>query len=77
MKSDEKIVYSVVINGRQLRCINTSTGSTRSTIEFVGDIVTGPIVTDNKCVIVTKQKGVSKGRIYKLPSFSTITTFTV
>lgn len=77
MAEKEKLVYSVVVNGRQLRCIDTSTGSTKSTTEVTGEITMGPIVTDDRCVLVIKNGNSLKGRIYKIPSLSTITTFKV
>jgi len=77
MAEREKTVYSVVVNGRQLRCIDTSSGSTKGTTEVSGEITMGPIVTDDRCVVVIKSGNSLNGRIYKIPSFSTITTFKV
>lgn len=71
----EKAVYSVVVHNNKLRCIDTSSGSTINTIQVIGDIITGPIVTGDRCVIVVKMSNGVRGRILKLPSLSTSTTF--
>jgi hypothetical protein len=71
----ENIVYSVVIHNNKLRCINTSNGSTINSVQITGEIITGPIVTGDRCVIVVKMANETKGRILKLPSLSTTTTF--
>lgn len=73
----ENIVYSVIINNNKLRCIDTSSGSTISIMEIKGEVITGPIVTDNRCVIVVKTSNSTIGRILKLPSLSTSSTFNV
>jgi hypothetical protein len=75
MTKKENPVYSVIINGRQIKCIDTSSGSTKNTKELNGDITLGPIVTGDRCVIVYKNGNALVGRILKLPSLSTITTF--
>lgn len=71
----ENIVYSVVVHNNKLRCINTSNGSTINSIQIDGEIITGPIVTGDRCVVVVKKGNGTKGRILKLPSLSTSTTF--
>lgn len=73
----EKPIYSVIVNGKQLRCINTSSGSTFNTKELNGEITLGPIVTGDRCVVVYKVGSSSKGVILRIPSLSTITTFKV
>lgn len=75
MAKEENVVYSVVVHNNRLRCINTSSGSTVNSINISGEIVTGPIVTANRCVIVVKTSKGTIGRILKLPSLSTSTTF--
>ena len=71
----ENVVYSVVVHNNRLRCIDTSSGSTINSIQIVGEIITGPVVTGDRCVIVVKQSSEVRGRILKLPSLSTSTTF--
>lgn len=73
----EKPIYSVVINGKQVRCINTSSGSTFNTKELKGEVTLGPIVTDDRCVLVYKTGNSLKGVILRIPSLSIITTFKV
>ncbi len=77
MASKELPIYSVVQVGNKLTCINTSTGSTTGTLSFNGEISSSPIVTGDRCVVVFKTQSGLKGKIMKLPNFSTITTFNV
>lgn len=77
MMQKEKPVYSVIVSGKKLKCINTASGSTFNIKEINGDIVLGPIVTGDRCVVVYKAGNTSKGAILRIPSLSTITTFKV
>ena len=77
MESNEKPVYSVVLIKDKLRCFNTQFAQTLSTYSLPGDstVISGPTVTGDRCVVVMKTANGIKGKIFKLPSFSTITTF--
>ena len=77
MGNKESIVYSVVIMNNKLTCINTSSGSTVGTLTFVGEIISTPIVTGDRCVAIFKSGSGTKGKIMRLPNFTTITTFNV
>jgi len=77
--ADDKVkpIYSVVVGKHRLSCINTSTGSTVGTLSYDGTVSSGPIVTGDRCVTVFKTPTGLRGRIMKLPNFTTITTFSV
>ena len=76
MENKQKIIYTVVVNKTKLNCINTKNGSIVGSLSIKGTISSGPIVTDDRCVVTIKSdNGSSKGYIYKLPNFSIITSF--
>jgi hypothetical protein len=75
MDTKEQPVYSVVNIKNKLTCINTSHGATIGTLTYTGEIASGPIVTGDRCVVIFKTSSGLKGKIMRLPNFSTITTF--
>lgn len=77
MESKQKPVYSVIVSKDKLRCFDTQYSSTMGTYSLPGGstVISGPIVTDDRCVVVLKTPNGNKGKIFKLPSFSTISTF--
>jgi hypothetical protein len=75
METKQITVYSVVAERLKLRCINTNNGNIVATITLPGEIVSGPIVTGDRCVVVIKTTLGNKGKIFKLPNFSIITSF--
>lgn len=75
MAEKENPVYTVIPSGNYLRCIDTSNGMTAALVNMGGEIITGPIVTGDRCVVVYKSGSGKKGRILKLPKLSTITIF--
>lgn len=77
MQDKTKPVYSVIFSKERLSCIDTSTGSTRGTLSYTGTIISGPVVTGERCVVVFSTPSGPKGKIMKLPNFTTITTFNV
>lgn len=75
MNKDE-IVYSVVVNKDKLVCINTKNGASLGSYPYLGTIISGPIVTgNNQCTVVFDTVNGKKGKVLKLPNFSTITSF--
>lgn len=75
METKQITVYSVVAERMKLRCIDTKNGSIVATIALPGEIVSGPIVTGDRCVVVIKTTMGNKGKIFKLPNFNIITSF--
>jgi hypothetical protein len=71
----QKEVYTVIVDGNDLKCIDTSNGMIVSVINILGDIVSGPIVTDDRCTIVFNDNGARRGRVYKIPSFALSSSF--
>ena len=67
-------IYSVIFSKNKLQCVNTSNGSVVGSYTFAGTISNGPIVTGDRCVVVFDSK---KGKIFKLPKFSVVTTFNI
>lgn len=70
-----KVIYSVIVDGNLLRCIDTANGSICGTTNIIGDVVSGPIVTEDRCTIVFKNYMGRQGKVYKLPVFNVVTTF--
>lgn len=75
MQDKANVIYSVVFSKDKLSCIDTSTGSTKGTLSYNGTIVSGPVVTGDRCVVIFSTPSGNKGKIMKLPFFSTTTTF--
>ena len=75
MESKQNRVYSVVVDKRKLKCIDTKNGNVVASSLMMGDIISGPIVTGDRCVVVVKTTIGSKGKILRLPSFNVITSF--
>lgn len=77
MQDKLKPIFSVVFTKNRLSCIDTGTGSTKGTLTYSGTIISGPVVTGERCVVIFSTPSGPKGKIMKLPNFSTITTFNV
>lgn len=75
METKQIPIYSVVAERIKLKCINTQNGCILATLALPGEIVSGPIVTGDRCVVVIKTTLGNKGKIYKLPNFNIITSF--
>jgi hypothetical protein len=75
LMDSENIVYTAVVEGGYLKCINTSDGSIVGSTNIIGEVVQGPTVTGNRCTIVTQSYMGKKGIVYELPSFNVITSF--
>lgn len=69
------MIYTVILDGDILKCIDTSTGMTAGSINMVGTMNSGPIVTGDRCTVVIKDYTGTHGKVYKLPSFNIVTTF--
>lgn len=76
MKTKDNIIYSVVANKQKLICINTKNGSSLGSLNFTGEVASGPTVVGDRCVVsykfIENKKNIV---IYKLPKFSIISTF--
>jgi hypothetical protein len=76
VENKQKTIFSVIINKNKLNCINTLNGSSLGSLSYSGSIMSGPIVTGDRCVVTYRTSNNNiKGVIYKLPTFSIITTF--
>jgi hypothetical protein len=76
MENKHNIIYSVIVNKQKLSCINTKNGSILGSLSFNGEVISGPIVTGDRCVVTFKSSSNKKtGSIYKLPKFSIVSTF--
>jgi hypothetical protein len=42
---------------------------------FIGTVLSGPIVTEDRCTVVFDSYLGRKGTIFKLPNFSTVSSF--
>jgi hypothetical protein len=70
-------VYTVIIDNDQLKCYDTSSGSLQGTYTFSGKVLNGPIVTSDRVTIVFETPTGKIGRIFKLPSFGTVSSFSI
>lgn len=71
----ENVIYTVILDGDMLRCIDTSTGAIVGSINIIGSLNSGPIVTGDRCTVVIKNYMGTQGKVYKLPTFDVVTTF--
>ena len=69
------MIYTVILDGEILKCIDTSSGMTMGTINITGELASGPIVTGNRCTVILKNYMGTQGKVYMLPSFDVVTTF--
>lgn len=70
-------IYSVIADGDKLKCYDTSNGSLQGSSTFSGTVVNGPIVTEDRVTVVFDTPTGKIGRIYKLPGFGSISSFSV
>jgi hypothetical protein len=77
MNQKQITVFSVIMNKSKLQCIDTTNGSVKGSFSYAGNICNGPIVTGDRCVVVFETPNGKKGKIFKLPTFSTITSFSI
>lgn len=71
----ENTIYTVIPDGELLKCVDTSNGAILGSINIVGNIVSGPIVTGDRCTLVVNNYMGIQGKVFKLPSFNVVTTF--
>jgi len=67
---EERPVWTVVVRGDRLQCIDARTGSTRSTINLNGRVVSGPVVSGDYCTLTIESGTGRRSNTYKLPSLS-------
>lgn len=70
-------IFAVIVDNDQLKCYDTSSGSLQGTYTFSGKVLNGPIVTNDRVTVVFETPSGKSGRIFKLPSFSTVSSFSV
>lgn len=70
-------VFAVIVDNDQLKCYDTTSGSLQGTYTFNGKVLNGPIVTGDRVTIVFETAAGKTGRIFKLPSFSAVSSFSV
>jgi hypothetical protein len=75
METKQSSIYSVVADKRKLKCIDTKNGNIVASSLMMGDIVSGPIVTGDRCVVIIKTTIGNKGKILRLPNLNVITSF--
>jgi hypothetical protein len=71
----QKVIYTVIVDKDHLKCLDTSNGSIMGSTNFIGTVLSGPIVTEDRCTVVFDSYMGRKGKIFKLPSFSTVSSF--
>lgn len=63
-------VWTVVVRGDRLQCIDARTGSTQSTINLNGQVVSGPVVSGDYCTLTIESGTGRRSNTYKLPSLN-------
>lgn len=73
--SNLQTIYSVLAVKNKLQCIDTSSGCIKGSYNCEGEILSGPIVTGDRCVVTLSTPSGRKGKIFKLPNFNLVTSF--
>ena len=69
-------IYTAQIVGKQLKIINAARGTVYTTVHINGEVVSGPIITDDKCTLIIKNpSGGQRGVVYNLPRGTISLTF--
>lgn len=69
--------YTVIPLGANMYSINDmSTGAQINRINIPGELVSGPVVTQQQCSITTRQQQTNTTHIIKLPSGAVINRYT-
>jgi sRNA-binding regulator protein Hfq len=68
-------MYTVVADGKTLRCIDAESGVPVNTYTVNGDIVSGPIVTGDRATVVVRKGGINQGLVFKIPTLYVVSTF--
>ena len=74
MKQKQRM-YTVVADGKTLRCIDAESGVPVNTYTVNGDIVSGPIVTGDRATVVIRKGGINQGLVFKIPTLYVVSTF--
>ena len=74
MKQKQRM-YTVVADGKTLRCIDAESGVPVNTYTVNGDIVSGPIVTGDMATVVIRKGGINQGLVFKIPTLYVVSTF--
>jgi sRNA-binding regulator protein Hfq len=68
-------MYTVVADGKTLRCIDAESGVPVNTYTVNGDITSGPIVTGDRATVVVRKGGINQGLVFKIPTLYVVSTF--
>jgi len=74
MKQKQRM-YTVVADGKTLRCIDAESGVPVNTYTVNGDVVSGPIVTGDRATVVVRKGGINQGLVFKIPTLYVVSTF--
>jgi len=74
-QSDRNYTVSIGNDGQSLKCIDAGTGLLHNTYRYNGMLVSGPIVTGDRCTIVVRRGSTNYGIVLRLPSFLLTSTF--
>lgn len=67
---EDRPVWTVVVRGDRLQCIDARTGSTQSTINLNGRVVSGPVVSGDYCTVTIESGTGRRSNTYKLPNLN-------
>ena len=68
---DDQPIWTAIVRGDRLICIDARTGSTRNSVNLSGPVLSGPVVTGNLCTLTLQTPNGVQARTYALPSLST------
>jgi len=67
--------YIISYNNNTVKVFNAMTGTVIRTLKINGDIVNGPVQSDDQFTIIVRTGGKLQGKIYKLPNCLLIRNF--
>lgn len=74
MKQKQRM-YTVVADGKVLKCIDAESGVPVNKHTVDGDVVSGPIVTGDRATVVIRKGGINQGLVFKIPALYVVSTF--
>jgi hypothetical protein len=69
-RPEDRPIWTVIVRGDRLVCMDARTGSTRSSINLSGEVLSGPVVTGEYCTLTVRSANGPQAKTYKLPSLS-------
>ena len=69
-KPEDQPIWTVIVRGDRLVCMDARTGSTRTIINLSGEVLSGPVVAGEYCTLTVRSANGPQAKTYKLPNLS-------